>query len=284
MSRTGWMANLSTPPEASLHYRIRGLQFGLVVPLGWLFLIVEVNSFPFPWWGGDSARPRPSTDESALLGTTRSRTTRPGARSVMGFVAATVGFTALGAYLGRDLSGATGLLLFIGAFACIIGLNIAAAKGREQLRSASCSRCLLLGLAVAPVIADYADADLSARGRRPELPRRSSPGAAPTAMRRAETSPRGSVPCSGPARLIVFGIVAIFVSIRKSNLIDAVAGLGISGVFTIFRLQPPAPQQTADAAVADRRRIFLDSSTSSGSGSSLFGGGGSDKIPRHTSD
>jgi len=47
---------------------------------------------------------------------------------VMGFVAVTVGFTALGAYLGRDLSGATGLLLFIGAFACIVGLNIAAAK------------------------------------------------------------------------------------------------------------------------------------------------------------
>jgi hypothetical protein len=52
---------------------------------------------------------------------------------VMGFVAVTVGFTALGAYLGRDLSGATGLLLFIGAFACILGLNIAAAKGRQEL-------------------------------------------------------------------------------------------------------------------------------------------------------
>jgi FtsH-binding integral membrane protein len=52
---------------------------------------------------------------------------------VMGLVALTVAFTALGAYLGRDLSGATGLLLFIAAFACIIGLNVAAAKGREQL-------------------------------------------------------------------------------------------------------------------------------------------------------
>jgi Inhibitor of apoptosis-promoting Bax1 len=35
---------------------------------------------------------------------------------VMGFVAVTVGFAALGAYLGRDLSGATGLLLFVAAF------------------------------------------------------------------------------------------------------------------------------------------------------------------------
>jgi hypothetical protein len=51
----------------------------------------------------------------------------------MGLVAVTVGFAALGAYLGRDLSGATGLVLFIAAFACILGLNIAAAKGRDQL-------------------------------------------------------------------------------------------------------------------------------------------------------
>src|SRR3954463_5305310 len=81
----------------------------------------------------------------------------------MGFVAVTVGFTALGGYLGRDLSGATGLLLFIGAFACIIGLNIAAAKAREQLAIGLLFGLgLLLGLAVAPVIADYANADPSA--------------------------------------------------------------------------------------------------------------------------
>src|SRR5215217_9727608 len=81
----------------------------------------------------------------------------------MGFVAVTVGFTALGAYLGRDLSGATGLLLFIGAFACIIGLNTAAGKGREQLAIGLLFGLgLLLGLAVAPVLADYANADPAA--------------------------------------------------------------------------------------------------------------------------
>jgi FtsH-binding integral membrane protein len=70
---------------------------------------------------------------------------------------------ALGAYLGRDLSGATGLVLFIGAFACIFGLNVAAAKGREQLAIGLLFGLgLLLGLAVAPVIADYAKADPSA--------------------------------------------------------------------------------------------------------------------------
>jgi uncharacterized protein len=82
---------------------------------------------------------------------------------VMAYVAVTVGIAALGAYLGRDLSGATGLVLFIAAFACIIGLNIAAAKGREQLAIGLLFGLgLLLGLAVAPLIADYASADPSA--------------------------------------------------------------------------------------------------------------------------
>jgi len=52
---------------------------------------------------------------------------------VMGFVAVAVGFTALGAYLGRDLSGATGLVLFVGALACIVVLNIALSRALEQL-------------------------------------------------------------------------------------------------------------------------------------------------------
>jgi hypothetical protein len=67
---------------------------------------------------------------------------------VMGFVAVTVGFAALGAYLGRDLTGVTGLLLFIPALACIIGLNVAAARGREQLAIGLLfGMGLLLGLA-----------------------------------------------------------------------------------------------------------------------------------------
>src|SRR4051794_19964287 len=81
---------------------------------------------------------------------------------VMGLVAVAVGFAALGAYLGRDLRGATGLVLFIGAFACIFALNIAAARGREQLAIGLLFGLgVLLRLAVAPVIGDYAEADSS---------------------------------------------------------------------------------------------------------------------------
>lgn len=44
---------------------------------------------------------------------------------VMGLVAVTLGFMALGAYIGRDLSGEIGIAFFVASFACICDLNIA---------------------------------------------------------------------------------------------------------------------------------------------------------------
>jgi hypothetical protein len=84
--------------------------------------------------GGDTSSIRTAYDDPALGGKAIARDqARELLGQVMGYVAVAVGFAALGAYLGRDLSGGTGLVLFIGAFACILGLNIGAAKGREQL-------------------------------------------------------------------------------------------------------------------------------------------------------
>src|SRR5690242_6425911 len=104
-----------------------------------------------------------SYDDRALAGAPVARDQARGLLGqVMGLVAVAVGFAAFGAYLGRDLSGATGLVLFLGAFACIFGLNAAAAKGRKQLAIGLLFGLgLLLGLAVAPVIADYAKTDPS---------------------------------------------------------------------------------------------------------------------------
>jgi uncharacterized protein len=178
---------------------------------------------------------------------------------VMGLVAVTVAFTALGAYLGRDLSGATGLVLFIGAFACIIGLNIAATRAREQLAIGLLFGLgLLLGLAVAPVIAEYADADPSALWQAAGATAAfvAGCGAYGYATRR-DLSSWARTLFWALLGLIVFGIVAIFVSIPNSNLIYAVAGLGIFGAFTIFdfnRLR----RSTPDAAVPIAAAIFLD--------------------------
>ncbi len=54
----------------------------------------------------------------------------------MGLVALTAGCVALGAYIGRDLTGGAGIAFFGSAFVCIIGLNLASARGREQLATA----------------------------------------------------------------------------------------------------------------------------------------------------
>jgi len=178
---------------------------------------------------------------------------------VMGLVAVAVGFAALGAYLGRDLSGATGLVLFIGAFACIFGLNIAAAKGREQLAiGLLLALGLLLGLAVAPVIADYADNDPSALWQAAGATAAfvAACGAYGYATRR-DLSSWARTLFWALLGLIGFGIVAIFVSIPNGNVIYAVAGLGIFGAFTIFdfnRLR----RADAGSAVGIAASIFLD--------------------------
>jgi modulator of FtsH protease len=178
---------------------------------------------------------------------------------VMGLVAVALGFAALGAYLGRDLSGGTGLVLFLGAFACIFALNAAAAKGREQLAIGLLFGLgLLLGLAVAPVIADYARADPSALWQAAGATAAfiAACGAYGYATRRDLTSWARTL-FWALLGLIAFGIVAIFVSIPNSHIIYAVAGLGIFGAFTIFdfnRLRRASP----DGAVAIAASIFLD--------------------------
>lgn len=178
---------------------------------------------------------------------------------VMGLVAVTVGFSALGAYLGRDLSGGAGLLLFLGAFAVIFALNIAVASNREQLAiGLLVGLGLLLGLAVAPVIADYANADPSALWQAAGATAVvvGALGAYGYATRR-DLSAWARTLFWALVALITFGVVAIFVSIPNSHIIYAVAGLGIFGGFTIFdfnRLRRASP----DGAVLIACSIFLD--------------------------
>ena len=178
---------------------------------------------------------------------------------VMGYVAITVGFAALGAYLGRDLGGGVGLVLLIATIPVVIGLNIAAAKGREQLAIGLLFGLgLLLGLGVAPLIADYADADPAALWQAAGATAAfvAALGAYGYATRRDLSSWTRPLFWALLA-LIVFGIVAIFVAIPNGNLIYAVAGLVIFGGFTIFdfnRLR----RSTPDAAVPIAAGIFLD--------------------------
>jgi FtsH-binding integral membrane protein len=198
-------------------------------------------------------------DRAALAGGAIERDARELLGQVMGFVAVTVGFAALGAYIGRDLSGGVGLLLFIPAFLAVIGLNVAASRGREQLAiGLMFGMGLLLGLAVAPLIADYANADPSALWQAAGATAAfvAALGAYGYATRR-DLSSWGRTLFWSLLALIVFGIVGIFVSIAGGNVIYAVAGLGIFGAFTIYdfnRLR----QASADAAVVIAASIFLN--------------------------
>ena len=178
---------------------------------------------------------------------------------VMGLVALTTGFAALGAYIGRNLSGGAGILFFIAAFACIFGLNFANSRGREQLAIALLFGLgLALGLAVAPVIAVYANADPAALWQAAGATGAfvAGCGAFGYATRR-DLSAWYRTLFWALLALIVFGLVTIFISIPQANIIYAVLGLVIFGGFTIIdfnRLR----RANNYAAVPIAAGIFLD--------------------------
>jgi modulator of FtsH protease len=178
---------------------------------------------------------------------------------VMGLVAITVGFTALGAYIGRNMTGGAGLLFFIGVFGCVIGLNIASSRGNEQLSIALLFGLgLFIGLAVAPVINDYAKANPAALWQAAGATGAfvAGLGAFGYATRR-DLSSWARVLFWALLALIVFGIITIFVSIPNGNVIYAVLGLVIFGGFTILDFNRLRRTNQA-GAVPLAASIFLD--------------------------
>ena len=177
----------------------------------------------------------------------------------MGLVALTVGCAALGAYIGRNLTGATGLFLFIGAFACIFGLQFAAARGAEQLAIGLLFAVgLLLGMAVGPVLAAYANSDPAVLWQAASATGAFTAGlGAYGYATRRDLSSWARTLLWALIALIVFGIVAIFVAIPGANLIYSILGLVIFGGFTIFDFNRLRRANMA-SAVPIAAGIFLD--------------------------
>jgi uncharacterized protein len=178
---------------------------------------------------------------------------------VMGLVALTLGFLALGAYIGRDLSGGWGILAFIASFGCIIGLNVASGRGNEQVAiTLLFGLGLLLGLALGPMLSDYVEADPSAVWQAAGATGGfvAALGAAGYATRR-DLSSWYRLLFWALLGLILFGVVAIFVSIPAENLIWSIAGLVIFGGYTVldFNRLRRAGQESAVPIAAS---IFLD--------------------------
>ncbi len=195
---------------------------------------------------------------------------------VMGLVALTLACTALGAYVGRDFTGGAGIFFLLAMFGCVFGLNIAAARGHEQLAIALLFGLgLILGIAVAPLLAYYAKANpavlYEAAGTTALFV--GACGAYGYATRRDLSSWYRTLFWALLA-LLGFGLVALFVAIPHANIIWAVAGLVIFGGFTIFdfnRLRQgrvASSVQIAASIFLDVFNVFLFMLT-------LFGGGGS---------
>ncbi len=208
-------------------------------------------------------------DESATyqgIGTARrleSRTARAQEQAlfgqVMGYVAVTTAIFALGAYLGRGLTGGVGIVAFIVAFAVLIGLRFAAARSTELALALLGAFGLLIGLAVGPVVAYYAGMD----------PRAVWDAGGATALFVAAFGSAGYATrrdLSGLARalfwallaLIVAGIVAIFVNIPGAALAYSVLGLVIFAGFTMFDFQRLRHARNITEAPLLAASIFLD--------------------------
>jgi uncharacterized protein len=191
----------------------------------------------------------------------------------MGLVAETAAFFALGAYLGRDLSYGWGWIWFIAALLCLVGLNYARDSDPVAVGTLS-TFGLLMGLAMAPTIAYYADV---------------SPGilwqaAGATALFIAGFGMAGFATrrdLSAYARfafwaliaLIAYGIVLIFAQIPNGELIYAVLGLVIFAGLTMFDFQRLRTTSGIASAPQLAASIFLDILNVFTLFLSLFGGG-----------
>jgi modulator of FtsH protease len=177
----------------------------------------------------------------------------------MGLVASTAGFFAVGAYLGRNTSHQWGWLFFIAGLGCLIGLNVVAERSERLGVGLLFGFGLVMGLAVAPTLSYYAQADPTAvweAGGATAL-FIAGFGAAGYATRR-DLSALARYLFWALIGLIVLGIVAIFVEIPNGSLIYAILGLVIFAGLTAYDFQRLRRSKDIRTAPLLAASIFLD--------------------------
>src|SRR5215467_9165504 len=177
----------------------------------------------------------------------------------MAYVAATAALFALGAWLGRDLTGVVGIIAFIASFACLIGMRFAARTSMQLTVGLLGAFGLLIGLAVAPTVAYYGSMDPQALWEAGGATALfiAGFGAAGYATRR-DLTVVARVCFWALVALIVFGIVLIFVHIPGGALVYSVLGLVIFAAFTMFDFQRLRRSSDLDSAPLLAASIFLD--------------------------
>jgi FtsH-binding integral membrane protein len=169
----------------------------------------------------------------------------------MGYVAATAGLFALGAYLGRDLPYGWSFVGYIAAFICLVSMNFTVRQSGAASAGLVFAAGLLLGLSSSPMIAYYASAD----------PRVLWQAGGATALFIAGCGAIGYATwkdLSGLARvsfwalvaLIMFGVVMIFVGIPGGSVVYSVLGVAIFAGLTMSDFQ----QHSAPPRRPRRRR------------------------------
>jgi FtsH-binding integral membrane protein len=177
----------------------------------------------------------------------------------MGYVAVTAGVFALGAYLGRNLAGGVGILAFIAAFACLIGMQFAIRRSRELTIGLLLAFGLLMGFAIAPTLAYYASADPQALWQAGGATALfiAGFGAVGYATRR-DLTVLARIAFWALVVLIGFGIVLIFVNIPNGSLIYSILGLVIFAALTVIDFQRLRRSTNVDSAPLLAASIFLD--------------------------
>jgi FtsH-binding integral membrane protein len=225
--------------------------------------------------GTRTYRGGPQTGGYGYGGTLTRDQTRGVFGQVMGLVALTFGFAALGAYVGRHMVGGSGFLFFLLGIGCIFGLNVATSRGREQLAIALLFGLgLFLGLFIAPVIDAYTSTNpgvvYQAAGATAGFT--AVLGAFGYATRR-DLSVYYRAFFWALIVLIVFGLITLFISVPGSNIIYCVLALGIFAFFTAFDFQR-LRNANMTMSVPIAASIFLDVFNVFLLFLSLFGGGG----------
>jgi FtsH-binding integral membrane protein len=178
---------------------------------------------------------------------------------VMGLVALTVGCATLGVYLARHTGGGAWFIAWMLALGCLIGLNVANARGNHSLAlGLLLAFGLLMGASIATTVNYYSEVD-------------------PTAVRQAFGATAlfvGGLGAGGYATrrdlsflyrlafwlllgLIVAGIVLIFVHIPAVYTAWSIAGLAVFGLYTVIDFNRLRRAQQAEA-IPIAAGIFLD--------------------------
>jgi uncharacterized protein len=197
----------------------------------------------------DQAFPRlgARTDTRTLFGQT------------MGLVAVTTGLFTLGAYLARNLSGGWGVVFWIASLGCLLAMNVAVRQSPQLTLGLLFGFGLLVGLATAPTIASYANADPQAvweAGAATAL-FIAGFGAAGYATRR-DLSAVARVLWWALIALIGFGVLGILVSIPAGAVIYALGGLVIFAGLVMIDFQRLRASSELDSAPLLAASIFLD--------------------------